>query len=117
MISIDTVNHTWCPTCNAMPGEPCKATKRATHAYLAALKLWHQQGRDSRLGLSKRGPEPRLNIRLHIDHDGATEAHLQRIARADALAGGEAQWRRDELAAVVLPLASNGALYRDGKSA
>lgn len=99
--TLDAVLHTWCPACRAEPGEPCRATKAATEEYLGAVQT---------------NPSATLRIRLHVDHDGATEAHLSRIRRADDLADGNAKWRLDELEALVLPMARNGALFREGRA-
>lgn len=53
---------------------------------------------------------------LHVDHDGTTLVHRARILRADGLADGRLTFRRDELQALVRPLAVNGGLLREGRA-
>lgn len=102
---LDAEKNVWCPACRAGAGEPCKATKAATREYLAAVGKARRTGEDP----------PSLRIKLHVDHDGETEVHLQRISRADALADGLAQWRRDELFSLIGPFVDAGLLRREGR--
>ena len=92
---IDTA-HVWCPNCRRVPGEPCMVSKALTSKIRAAAAA----GEDL-------PPLP-----LHVEHDGATAAHMARINRADALADGEAKWRMDELLAVCAPY----EFHREGRA-
>lgn len=53
---------------------------------------------------------------LHVDHDGATADHAQRLEWADRLVDDPRGWRADELRAFVRPLMENGAVAREGRA-